>query len=281
MINFEVYSFDETTAFLKEFKSRLEREAPARSTYQTLAEELDMGSRTQARKVFKGDLKIAKKSLLALGGAFGFDKQQIAYLDLLRQFEQSKDPDVSIGIYKKVVQLRKRNSSSDAYELTEAQLKLLDNWYHIHILYYFDLLGAASNAEDIYLAFKGQITHSEIEESLRVLQEIDLVEVTKDGNYKKTKGQVTLLDNLPRAVVKKFHAMMIERSQKAVYGIPFEQRYLMASTIPVKKSSVAIINQRIAEFVNQLDKEFSVAGADAIYQLNLQFFHVASKKTED
>ena len=130
-------------------------------------------------------------------------------------------------------------------------------------------------------AFKGQITHSEIEESLKVLQEIDLIEVTKDGNYKKPKGQVTLLDNMPRAVVKKFHALMIERSQKAVYGIPFEQRYLMASTIPVKKSLIPVINQRIAEFVNQLDKEFSVSGADAIYQLNLQFFHVASKKVED
>ena len=279
MNSINVFTYSETTAFLQDFKKHLEATTPAKATYDALAEELQLTSRTHARKIFRGDQKIPKKSIAALG-AFGFLKDEVLYLELLRQFEQSKDAEQSIGLYKKALQLQKQKNQTSTQTLTDQQLKLLEQWFYIHILYYFDLMKGETTAEDIVLAFKGQLTKNDVNQGLEVLSEIGLVDPEANGVYTKKAGNISLLDHLPRPIVKKFHSMMIERSLKAVYELPFEKRFLMASTIPVTQAAIPLIEKRISDFVAQLDRDFSSPQADTLYQLNLQFFHVASRKNE-
>jgi len=132
----------------------------------------------------------------------------------------------------------------------------------------------------IVRAFKGKISESEVETAIQILLEIDLLEKNGSGDLRKVHSDISILDHIPRPLVKHFHKMMIERSLESIYGMPENKRHLLAATMAVKESMVPIIQKRLDEFLVSLNREFSSDGGDAIYQLNLQLFNLAVKPGE-
>lgn len=278
-----VYNYTDTSQFLNDFKEHLLNTGVPKVTYSYLGEKLGMGTRTKVKKFFKGEMPLTKSVFDHLKADYHYTDEDIDYLNLLKKFEHSKDPKLCLKIYKKLIDIREtKRPNFSSRKMDESELNLLEKWHHIVILYFFDINKRSANHEMIAKAFKGQLSGDEIKESLELLRDLKLIKKieSEDNNfiYQKTSAGLDLLDNLPRPIVKKFHSMMIERSLKSVYGIPFEKRYLMGLTLPIRSEDRKLADKRIVEFISSMNKEFASSDADQLYQLNLQFFHLADRQ---
>ena len=226
--------------------------------------------------MFKGEIPLTKSGMENLCKHFGLSKTESTYLDMLRLFNESRDSDMALSIYNKIIDLRKKHGpKQENHELEETQLRLLEKWYYLPILSYIGLKGASSDVLAIVKAFKGQITVEEASEAIRILVDIKLLRYTDEGVIENTHDSVSLLDGIPRQLVKKFHSHMINKAHDAISGMPQEKRYLMSSTINVKSSMLPEIKKKISKFMVEICRDYSVDDADSIYQLNTQFFNLA------
>ena len=245
-------------------------------SYYELADICGIASRTKMKKMLKGDLRMPKKVLHALANYFELDPAQANYLDLLRIFSESDDARHSLDLYSKIVDLKKKNGQEKhSYELEEKQLKLLEEWYYLPVCYFIGLKGASADTFEIVRGFKGQLSSEQVLEALRVLVEIDILRYTPNGNLVRVHKSITILDGIPRPLIKKFHQLMIQKAQDSIYSMPIDKRHLMSATLNVRSERVEELRQKIEEFVVMINDEYCDDDADSLHQLNTQLFSVA------
>jgi len=270
-----VYRYTDLLAFLEDAKDRQQK------TYSSLADELGISSRTKIKKMFKGEVAIPQKTLKELGEKLGLLKDEITYLDTLRVFNQTNDPEMAVTLFGKMVALRKKNRVDyNEHALDERQHRLLEKWFYLPVLYFLALKGVDSDPFGVARAFHGKLTLDEVNEALKLLLEINLIEYTPTGRLVPVHENVNLLDGIPRPLVKRFHSMMIEQAQDAIFNQPIDKRYLMSSTLNVKKEMLPKLREKIREFMIELDRDFTSPDADTIYQANIQLFNMAEVRAQ-
>ena len=248
------------------------------TSYYDIVNKLGNISRTQIKKMFLGKVSMSKKILFELCDYFGLNEQEKNYLNFCRQFQEAKDPEIAIGLYSKIAEIRKKYLESSSLELDEIQLKVYEKWFILPILYYFDLENSSTNIKEIQKHFHGDISIEEIESAINILKDLELIEINQDGKVKKSVRSTTIPDGIPRPLVKKFHFEMIKLSGKAVYEVPQEKRFLMGLTIPMDADKLPLIKERVSKFVLQLNEEFSSENATVLKQMNIQLFSLAECK---
>lgn len=277
--NFEtiIYSYTDCRECLTEIKNNLSKQGDRPITYTLLASETGLSSRTKLKKMFKGELVLPKKVLEKLGDFFGLTRQQKHYLDMLRLFNATENSEKASSLYDKILAMKKKHGPpSIDHKLSEVQLKLLDKWYYLPILTYLGMTKSSSDTLDIMKAFMGQISHEDVISTIKTLVEIDLLEYSPTGNLIKKYDHVSILDGLPRPLVKKFHSMMITKAHDSITGMPMDKRYLMSSTLSVKSCFLPEIKQKISKFILKLNSDYSVNDGNSLYQVNIQLFNLAN-----
>jgi uncharacterized protein (TIGR02147 family) len=250
---------------------------PDETTYEKLGEKLGLRSRTQAKRLFKGDLKISRSLMESIARTFELTSEEAGYMDLLRRFEEAQNSEQAFLLFQKINAERARTLGEQSSHVLGAQeIRILDHWFVFPVLHYFELNGHATEAAEISRHFAGKISPTEVSLAIQTLLEAKLLERRPDGGLRKVHEFISLLDGLPRPLVRKYHQMMIERSLESVFGVPQEKRFLMAATIPTNPSLVPLIKARISDFLMKLNEEFSTADPETLYQVNLQLLHMAS-----
>ena len=263
---------------LKNFRARKNR---AEAAFTALAEKLGAGSRTEVKKIFKGGVPVPKATLVRIAEVFELGPDESDYLELLRRFQLSQEPNTAMALFKKIQEMRSRHLHiTHSHVLSETQLEVLESWYTLPLLFYLDLKDHSHDPDVISRHFGGKISPDQVTTSFRKLERVNLIRRYEDGRWVKTEHSVAILDHLPRPMVKRFHQMMIERSLESVQGLPPERRHLMGLSIAVKKDQLELLKKRISDFMVCLDQEFSSSEADQLYQLNLQLFNLA-RVTQD
>jgi uncharacterized protein (TIGR02147 family) len=271
------FAFTDLPSFLAALKERPYLPDGRRCTFERLGEEVGVESRTRMRRMFRGSLAMPKRVLERLADIHGLPLEQRSYLHLLRMVEQIGDPDLALGAFRKAVELRRRHGSvGDAFQLQEAQLVLLERWHTLPVLFCFDLPGIDGDPETVARAFHGKLGVGDIRESIEVLLSAGALNRAPDGRLHKARTHAAILDHLPRALVKRFHAMIIDRAQDSIYGMPEDKRFLMAATLPVRSADLPRLRKRIEDFVLAINEEFSSRSGDSIEQFSVQLFNLAS-----
>jgi uncharacterized protein (TIGR02147 family) len=270
-----IFHYTNHTEYLLRLKES-ENLAGKKITYEELAKYAGLNSRTKIKKMLKGELKIPKKVLSSLSEYFNLNNEEKKYLDLLRVFNDATDTEMSVAFYEKILSIRKKNLPNiQTSELNQKQLRLLEEWYYLPLLSFIGLEKSSADIFIILKAFRGQLTSEQISKGIRTLIEINLLKYTPEGTLVKVNESVSLLDGLPRALVKKFHQMMIQKAQDSIYGIPEDKRQLLSATLTVKEAMVPEIKDRIEKFITKLHNDYAVKDADSLYQINTQLFNLA------
>lgn len=272
-----VYTYTDIKSYLHDFKEAITTDG-APESFEAIAKRLGLSSRTKAKKIFKGALPMSKRVLDEFATNYQLAASEKAYLDLLRKFEEVVEPELALVLYRKILEFRRKHlPEENRHELTEQQLDLLKRWYYLPVLSYFDLSQASGDPGEIVKAFRGKLSPEEAVDALECLTRIGLLIREESGKLKKSHAHVSLLDGLPRSLVKGFHKMMIERALDSVYGMPQEKRYLVGATIPIRASVMPVLKKRISDFVLELNREFSAPDADSVYHFSTQLFHLADQ----
>jgi uncharacterized protein (TIGR02147 family) len=244
-------------------------------SYSSLAAIANLGSRTKMKKILKGEMQMPKHSLTKLARYFSLDCHQVKYLETIRLLNLQTEPEAIICLHEKAMELKtKHDATYNQHKLSNLQVKLLKKWYYLPLLSYFKLESSSCDPAAIRNAFHGKITIEQITEAIDVLLELNLISINTDGELKTINDSVTLLDGIPRALIKKFHHDMIEKAKETIYNVPVDKRYLISTSLNIDESDLDLIQTKINSFFLGLEKEFSNKQGKLIHQMNLQLFNI-------
>lgn len=246
-------------------------------TYDSLAEKLGVETRSKMKKFIKADLSMPKEVCDQFCALAGMSDTETTYMHLLRRIHYSGDVDQMLTLTKKLLEIRKKNAKGIAGEhLHEAQIEVFSEWYLFPLLFFFPAVKPVEvTAQSLSKAFRGQVGPNEAWAGVQKLVELGLL-TTVEGGYKRTHVTVTLLDNSPRAVIRKFHKMMIGKALETI-ELPVDKRFLTAATFAVKKDKLPELHQKMNEFLAEMITIYSSPDGDSVHQLNMQAFSLMDR----
>ena len=138
-----------------------------------------------------------------------------------------------------------------------------------------------------YLDFKGdfallgkllhpQISAKEARESVRLLEELDLIKKGADGRYRLTETAVTTGEEWRSVAIAAYQEETIRLSQEAIERHDRMLRDVSTVTMNISAADFEELRERITEFRRSLISFVNEStGPDRTYQLNIQLFPLA------
>ncbi|ASD63237.1 TIGR02147 family protein [Bdellovibrio bacteriovorus] len=161
--------------------------------------------------------------------------------------------------------------------LSEDELQVIQNWYHLAILNLIKTDGGHRNPA--WFAQRLGITEKDVYQALRRMLRLRLI-VQEESGYRRTSGFVTTSAQIPSATLRNMHHQMMEQSQKALQKVPVEFRdishMVMAinpDKLPEAKEEIRLFRRKMAALLEE------TAPATEVYLLGLQLVPL-SKITE-
>ena len=201
----------------------------------------------------------------------GLEGHRAVYFENLVFFNQAKTEKEKQTFY---TLLLKASPRSRLRRLDEAQFRIFKEWYHSMILEMISLKNFNPAPEWISRHLMGNLSPSQVAESLKLLQELGLIVKTAKG-YRRLEPLLTTDDEVQDLMVKYYHYAGFKLAAEAISSLPPEIRDISALTFPVKRSDFPALKKHIQLMRKELlDFSAEEGEADDIIQVNIQLFPV-------
>jgi|WetSurMetagenome_2_1015567.scaffolds.fasta_scaffold00148_23 uncharacterized protein (TIGR02147 family) len=237
------------------------------------AMKMGINSTSWLTSVLKGAKGLSKATASRLSQVLKHSPIESRYFEALVFFNQARTLEERNRYYRELSALQKlkdvRIVKPDQYDFYSA-------WYHsaIRSLIGMHSFGAAAkDFERLASLVTPPITASQARKSVKLLAQLDLIRLNKDGLYELSSSAITTGENIRSLSVANFQQETMRLAQEAIDRHPRGERYI--GTITVGASAAAFeeirkvlmdANEKIAEIAN------ADAGADRVYQVNVQAF---------
>jgi len=219
------------------------------------------------KMILDGKRNLTLRSTRQLAQGLSLNKSEAMFLEVLVLFNQAKSEKEREGYYKNLLTFKKflkiQKTGAEQYDY-------YSNWYNVIIRE--AVAGKWGKKPLTELASALGISERQLEESLKLLEGLSLIERSKNG-FNTNSFSLETPREIQSMVVRSFHRQMIHKALDALDHLPQESRDISSLTISVKHEKLAEIKKRVAQFRRELNAEYSGdANADQVFQLNFQVF---------
>ena len=196
--------------------------------------------------ILRGKRKLSNRALHKICTALALSPEQIA------RFENS------------VSQKNKNNISSlplkNYNNLTVDTFHIISEWYHYAILELMRIKTFSPNPR--WIAKTLGLTINEVSSAVERLKRLEMLEVTKDGQWINTSGNNSNLqpNNFTSVALRKFQKQILEKAILAMEEIPLGKREQSSMTFAMDAARMPIAIDRIKEFRRSLCQELDQGG---------------------
>lgn len=253
--------------FLRDFFDAKKRNNRSYS-YRVFAQKAQLGSSGHLKMVMDGQRNLTQDTLPKYLKALDLKtKKDQKLFELLVKYNQCKDPLQKVDYFNEVMTEKNKKGLS---QLERHQFQFVSNWYYIVIYVMVDFPDFRADADWIYGRLRKKVSRPQIESALEDLQALGLIEKTKDG-WGQVKGAITVPDDIKITAIPKYHDSMLSLARQALVDLSVEEREFNGVTLPIKKSALPHIKERIREFRKEINEYASnVNDPNEVYQLNIQ-----------
>jgi uncharacterized protein (TIGR02147 family) len=153
------------------------------------------------------------------------------------------------------------------------QFDLLKAWYYTAILDCTSLTDYDGTTE--FIALKLDLDHSIVKDAFELLKRHHLL-IFADGKWVKSVRFLEFSSLTQKDSIRKFHADHLENAKRVLNTQTAEKdlegRMVTGLTITGTQQQVAEARQRIADFMQQMAKEFGSSQPDQVYHVAVQLF---------
>lgn len=247
-------------------------------SYEALAAHLQVPTRSKMKKFLKAESCMPKEVCDAFCEVGGLTSTEVTYVHLLRKIHFSSDTDQMLILTKKLIDIRKKNSKGITLDqMHETQVEVFSEWFLFPLTFYFPFERPLEvSSASLSKAFRGQVSPMEAWNGVMKLVELGLLVRVSENQFQRAKASLSLLDNSPRAVIRKFHQMMISKALETI-ELPIDRRFLTAATFSLKKDRLPELHQKMGEFLSEMITLYSDKEGESVHQLNMQCFSLMDK----
>lgn len=238
-------------------------------SYEIFSELMGLGRTNVSWMLIAGKRRISPRALQKIVRGLGLTGWARRYFTLLVDHNNSRLPEarakVMAELERVVTQLHGSSVDLIAY---------YRNWYLPVLREMTRLTQFSSDPKWIADHFYQKLLPKQIAEGLAVLERLGLIAYSAErGRHVPQGGHIMPNPDVENMAVVRYHQQMIDVGREAITQVPSHKRDLQAVTVCLNIAGM----QRVQELIGQLCRdtleiETNVAEADAVCQLNIQFF---------
>lgn len=270
----DIFAYVDPLAFLRDSYEERHGEDP-RFTYRCIGRKAGLPG-TSLHNMMHGRARIRVDSIRRLCTAFGLRGEEAEYFGHLVRVRQSRRRTARRSSLVRLAEMYRRKVRT----LSGGQHEYYAKWYYAAVRAFLALHRKESSFEEIGEAFDPPLSAAQVEEAVDVLMGLGLVKRNTRGTLSLTGASVSSGSSPEaRAAVRDYNDTVMTRAQQVLEMPPAEEQDFSTLTVSVSEETAGalmeelrLLRERIVGMV-QFD-----AGADRVFQLNMQLFPVAWKE---
>lgn len=264
-----VFEYDNYRLFLKETYEFLKAQ-DKKYSFRYFSMQAGFKSSSVLKMIMDGKRNMGSSTIEQFAKALKLNVNETDFFRVLVLFNQAKTSEEKQTYARAMMHFAgfKKN-----HPLTEAQYNFYSHWYTPVIFELVGVSGFKNDPEWIAKKIKPNITVTEVRKAISDLEQLGLIERTKNGQFKKTKVNLRSADQVVSSAIAQWHREMIRRGSESIDLFPREQRDISSITCSMSVATAKKIKEKVQKFRKDL---LDIAAQDpsptAVYQLNFQFF---------
>jgi uncharacterized protein (TIGR02147 family) len=229
-------------------------------------------------KILQGEKNLSYNSVPQFATLLNLNKKETEYFKALVLFGKTKSNSEITEYFEKLLHLSETNNPSiiaDKYEFYK-------KWYYSAVREVIGFLPFKGDYKALGETILPTITPGEAKKSIKLLERLELIAKNPDGVYVPTERFITTGEKWKSIAIRHFQEETIQLAKEALDTIPKEMRDISTLTLSISNQGFEEIKEILKETRRQIfeiaEKEQNVSG---VYQLNLQFFPISKKRSED
>lgn len=218
--------------------------------------------------VIKGRRQLSQNLRIKFGKALQLGERESRYFDLLVQFNQAKGMVEKNFFFSQLTKFR----SSRAQIVGETQYRFFSKWYYSAVWNYFGIDQKQRHPGIIAANIYPPLTPGQVDESIELLLELDLIKKTASG-YTVTDKHIYTEKNVQAMAARRHIHELTGMAMEVFEKLPPENRQYNALMFSISGEGFKAIKERIRSFQEELREIIDRDGKeDRIYTLTMQLF---------
>lgn len=226
-------------------------------------------------RVAQGKIHLSVKLIANTANFFGLDEKESAYWTELVLFGRAKSDKEALDHYEKMLSIK----GVSIKRLESKELEFYRHWYSNAIR---SLLGIGKFRDDeksyraLASACTPAIMSKEAKDSVKLLHDLKMIRLDKDGFWTVTETFVSTGGNWRSEAVRHFQEDTIRLAGQSLSRHRPPLRDISTVTLTFDQNQIGLVRERIQEFRREILRLSSEGENDnAVYQLNVQLFPIA------
>lgn len=225
--------------------------------------------------VVKGTRNLTITSIAQVAKGFKLKKPEREFFEILVFMNQASDHAEKDRYYRKLISLKAQGSLK---KLETAQYEYFSKWYFPVLRELVCFGDKMQTPEQLAGRLIPGVTVKEVETALARLTDLGLIRKNDAGAFEQSDRIITTGPEVKSLLIANFHREMIAKGEQSINRFPANERDITALTFSIKQSKILELKQKIAEFRQELLKEFAGdEDADQVMQVNIQAFPLTQK----
>ena len=274
----QIYGYSNYRKFLGDHYL-YEKETQRRFSFRVFSRQAGFTSPNFLKLIIEGKRNLSGESVQKLVGSLKLNRNESDFFRNLVLLNQSTLVEERRFYAEQLLRSREYRK---LHPLKPAQHAYYSRWYLVPIRELVATSHFREDAEWIAHALQPQISTADARKAIETLLELGLLKRDEKGKLIQSESLLSTGDEVTSAAVGKFHKEMIQKGSEAIDRFASEDRDISALTLGVSRKGAQQIKQMIQRFRKEI---LSIASqelnADAVYQINFQFFPVTETSKED
>jgi uncharacterized protein (TIGR02147 family) len=221
------------------------------------AKKAGFNSHTLLGMVIRGQRNLSATTIRAFCRALGLKGKEATYFEKLVLFNQARNQDDQAYFFEQLVQVSKSQGKVPLV-WTHNCASYLSHWYVVVIREMVVLKGFSPDPEWIVAKLKKRITRKQAEEAWTLLQALGMVSYSPTGGWQIMHPVLEIDTVAVPGTLRKFNQECLDLSKVAVAEASAASHEVTTLTLAIDRKDLRKLMDRIYEFRQQINAEFSV-----------------------
>lgn len=264
-----VFEYTDYRTFLKDLYS-FNKEQTNYFSYRYFSKKAGFQSPNFLKLVIDGKRNLSAKSVSIFCQALKLNSEEAQFFRNLVEFCQA---DTDEQKQKSAEKLSLSKTLERVYPLQKAQYRYYAKWYYVAIRELTYHQQFRSEPEWIADQFKPKLKKGEVEEAIRDLKELKLIEEDSAGILRACHNSMSTENEVSSDLIKLYHKKMMELASESIDKVERDLREISSVCVPLSLKSAQQMKAMIQKFKLEL-LAFAEGQnlAECVYQLNFQLF---------
>jgi uncharacterized protein (TIGR02147 family) len=269
----DIFDYTDYCAFLRDYYEEKRKKFPFFS-YRFLGRKVGVDPGNLV-KILQGKRHLSAAGIKQFIHYAQFSGREAKYFETLVQFKKAKGEKENKVLFEKLMAIQR----IDPYRLEPVQYEFYREWFHTAVLALLHIIDFRGDYKALAERIKPRISVPQAQESIKLLQKLDLIGKEPTGRFVPTRNILTTGKDWKSIAIRAFQQQGIRLAQEAFERFPADERDISTVSIAVAQEDFEEIKRVTGEYRRTVLQIASASEKpDRVYQLNVQLFPMSSQE---